>query len=67
MPQHRRALLEHRGATAQAYTLDAGDVGRTIRVRVTASNSAGRRVHKLDLPARQQIPTQAEITAARGG
>ena len=30
-----------RGETAQAYTLVAGDVGRTIRVRVTASNSAG--------------------------
>jgi hypothetical protein len=30
------------GATAQTYTLAAGDVGHTIRVRVTATNSVGR-------------------------
>jgi len=29
------------GATAQTYTLAAGDVGATIRVAVTASNAAG--------------------------
>jgi hypothetical protein len=32
------------GATAQAYTAVAGDVGSTIRVAVTASNSAGSNV-----------------------
>jgi hypothetical protein len=30
------------GATSQAYTLAAADVGRTIRVRVTARNDVGR-------------------------
>ncbi len=29
------------GATAQTYTLTSGDVGSTIRVRVTASNAVG--------------------------
>jgi hypothetical protein len=29
------------GATAQTYKLTSGDVGRTVRVRVTATNSAG--------------------------
>jgi fibronectin-binding autotransporter adhesin len=29
------------GATSQTYTLGSSDVGRTIRVQVTASNSAG--------------------------
>ena len=29
------------GATGQSYTLGAGDVGSTMRVRVTATNAAG--------------------------
>lgn len=30
-----------KGATGQTYTLGSGDVGRSLRVQVTASNSAG--------------------------
>ena len=35
------ACLDIAGATTSAYRLAAADIGRTIRVRVTATNSAG--------------------------
>jgi hypothetical protein len=47
------------GATASTYTTTAGDVGSTIKVAVTASNSAGQATAASD-------PT-AVITAAAGG
>jgi len=40
--------------------------GAQTRPARGVSGAGARTVHKLDLPARRQIPQQAEITAARG-
>jgi hypothetical protein len=45
------------GATGSAYTLTSGDVGKTIRVAVTASNSRG-------ATTAQSAPTNTVIAAA---
>jgi len=61
--QWQRESVNIPGATASAYTLVQGDVGNTVRVRVTASNVAGSaNVNSASTPTVTTIPSVIQLS-----
>ena len=58
--------VEITGATSKTYTLQAADVGKTLRVRVTAKNSSGTASACLQSKSEVRICIPG-VTDSRGG